>query len=295
MKTGKRRSKDRIGYLLIAPSYLIYIIFILIPMVTGIYFSFTNYDMYKTNDFIGLQNYRLLLQDELFIKSIGNTFIYSVSTIIPTMVIGILLAVVLNGNIPGKGFFKSAMYVPNVTSMVAISMIWLWIYEPSMGILNRMMNWLGLPMRQWLYEPGLAMLCVIIMSIWKGLGYNMIINLAGLQSIPINLYEAAEIDGANKIQQFFRITLPMLRPTTFFLFVTSCINSFNVFEQVNIMTSGGPLNSTTTIVHQIYLQSFRDFRMGYASAMSVVLLLIVIGITLLNFKYGNQGNDLDVN
>ncbi|GAA0135098.1 sugar ABC transporter permease [Paenibacillus sp. YSY-4.3] len=294
MRSKQRLSIDYVGYAMIAPGYLIYFLFIFIPLVVGIYYSFTNYNFYSTPEFVGLQNYARLLQDELFGKAMYNTFIYALFTIVPQLFLGLILAVLLNGKLFGRVFSRASIYIPNVTSMVAVSMIWLWIYDPALGILNRMIKVFGIDPIQWLYNPNTAMMAVVIMSIWKSLGYTMIVYLAGLQSIPSSLYEAAHMDGASKIRQFFSITIPMLKPTTFFILVMSCINSFMVFEQVNIMTAGGPLNSTTTVVHQIYLRGFQDFQMGYASAMAIVLFLITLVITLINFKYGNQGDDLDV-
>ncbi|TXK84031.1 sugar ABC transporter permease [Paenibacillus sp. N3.4] len=279
---------------MIAPGYLIYFLFVMIPLLIGCYYSFTNYNFYKTKDFVGLSNYALLMKDTLFWKSMGNTFVYAAGTIVPQLIIGLLFAALLNMSIRGRVFARASIYLPNVLSMVAVSMIWLWIYEPSLGIANRFLETLGFGKVQWLFNPSTAMLSIILMSIWKSVGYNMIVYLAGLQSIPASLYEAAELDGASKLQQFLHVTIPMLRPTTFFLFVTACVNSFTVFEQVNIMTNGGPLNSTTTIVHQIYLRGFQDFRMGYASAMAMVLMLVVLGITILNFRFGKQGNDTDM-
>lgn len=266
----------------------------MIPLLIGCYYSFTNYNFYKTKDFVGLSNYAHLMKDTLFWKSMGNTFVYAAGTIVPQLIIGLLFAALLNMSIRGRVFARASIYLPNVLSMVAVSMIWLWIYEPSLGIANRFLETLGFGKVQWLFNPSTAMLSIILMSIWKSVGYNMIVYLAGLQSIPASLYEAAELDGASKLQQFLHVTIPMLRPTTFFLFVTACVNSFTVFEQVNIMTNGGPLNSTTTIVHQIYLRGFQDFRMGYASAMAMFLMLVVLGITILNFRFGKQGNDTDM-
>ncbi|GIO62815.1 carbohydrate ABC transporter permease [Paenibacillus cineris] len=293
-KSGSRQKIDYVGYAMIAPGYLVYFLFIFIPLLIGVYYSFTNYNFYNAPEFIGLKNYTRLLHDTLFGKAMYNTFIYALFTILPQMFLGLVMATLLNGKIFGRVFSRASIYVPNVTSMVAVSMIWLWIYDPSLGILNRTIKVFGFDPLQWLYNPNTAMMSVIIMSIWKSIGYTMIVYLAGLQSIPSSLYEAAQIDGASKIRQFFSITIPMLKPTTFFILVMSCINSFMVFEQVNIMTSGGPLNSTTTVVHQIYLRAFQDFQMGYASAMAVVLFVITLIITLLNFRYGNQGDDLDV-
>ncbi|WP_217597584.1 carbohydrate ABC transporter permease [Cohnella sp. GbtcB17] len=284
---------DYAGYVLIAPGYIVYFAFLFVPLLIGMYYSFTDYNFYAKPEFVGLHNYTRLLHDELFGRAVYNTFIYSLFSILPQMALGLLLAVLLNGKIAGRVFARASIYVPNVTSMVAVSMIWLWIYDPSLGILNRLLRTFGLDPVQWLYDPGTAMGAIIAMSIWKSLGYTMIVYLAGLQSIPSSLYEAARVDGASRIRQFFAITIPMLKPTTFFILVMSCINSFMVFEQVNILTNGGPLNSTTTIVHQIYLRGFQDFQMGYASAMAMVLFLITLLITILNFRLGNQGNDLD--
>lgn len=292
-KLEKRRI-DYAGYFMIAPGYLIYLFFILVPVIIGLYYSFTNYNFYKTQDFIGIQNYKLLLGDSVFKQSVLNTFKYAIITIPCQMAGGLLLAVFLNRKSPFIPAIRAMIYIPNVTSMVAISMIWLWIYDPALGILNRFVKFIGMEPKQWLFDPSTAMGSVIFMSIWATIGYNMIVYLSGMQSIPISLYEASEVDGIGPVKQLFHITIPMLAPTTFFLFVTNTVNSFRVFEQVNILTNGGPLNTTTTMVHQIYLRAFQDYRMGYASSMAVVLLAITVIITLINFRYGNQGHDLDL-
>ncbi|TCM95899.1 multiple sugar transport system permease protein/raffinose/stachyose/melibiose transport system permease protein [Paenibacillus sp. BK033] len=293
-KSRRRAPIDKAGYLFIAPGYLVYFAFIFIPLLVGLYYSFTNYNFYSTPAFIGFDNYVRLFHDKLFGTAVYNTFIYSLFSIFPQMALGLLLAVLLNGKLRGRLFARVSVYIPNVTSMVAVSMIWLWIYDPSLGILNRVLKTVGLAPVQWLYDPSTAMAAIIMMGIWKSIGYTMIVYLSGLQSIPTSLYEAAHMDGATKVRQFFAITIPMLKPTTFFILVMSCINSFMVFEQVNILTNGGPLNKTTTIVHQIYLRGFQDFQMGYASAMAMVLFVITLLITLLNFRLGNKGNDTDV-
>ncbi len=190
--------------------------------------------------------------------------------------------------------FRTAFYIPNVMSMVCISMVWLWLYDPTFGIFNLILKFFGCSTKQWLQDTKMAMPCIILMSIWKSCGYSMVIFLSGLTSIPDSLYEAASLDGAGPIKKFYYITWPMLRPTTFFLLVTGIVNSFSVFEQVNIMTGGGPLKTTTTIVHQIYRRGFLEFKMGYASAMSVMLLAFSILVTAFVFKYGSQGQDVDV-
>lgn len=293
-KRGARRSGIA-PYIMILPAYSVYLLFVLVPVFAGLAFSFTNYDFYKKMDFVGLKNYIDLMHDAEFVRSVFNTLYYAFFTIVPTITLGVVLAVLVNKGVKGTKLFRTCMYIPNVGSMVALSMIWLWIFDPTVGFLNQVMNALGLPAQQWLFNEATAMPCLIIMGIWRSAGYNMVIALAGLQSIPADLYEAARIDGASELRQFFSITLPMLRPTTFFLLVTGCINSFMVFEQVNIMTNGGPLNSTTTIVHQIYKSAFLNFKAGYGSAMAMILLALTIIFTLLNFRMANQDNGTDVN
>lgn len=293
----KKKSKignEKIGYLFIAPYYIFFVIMLLLPIGNIIFNSFTNYDLYEKRDFVGLQNYISLFQDELFLQALKNTLVYSVLYIVPSMVLGLLLALLLSGEKKGFKFFRAAFYIPYVISMVCASTIWLWIFDPVNGVLNQLLRALKLETSTWLKDPKLAMGCVVVVSVWKSLGYCMLINLSGIKGIPGYLYEAAKLDGANAFQRFRYITLPMLQPTTFFLFITSCISSFNVFEQVNVLTAGGPLDSTTTVVHQIYTRGFTQFKMGYASAMSVVLLIIICLITLLNFRYGNQGKDIDI-
>lgn len=287
-----KKQHDYIGYLFITPSLLVYLTFILIPIFIGFYYSFTNFNFSGTTKFIGFQNYINLFQDQLFLKSVGNTIIYSLFTILPQMIIGLILATLLNMGLRGTVFFRTVIFLPHVTSMVAISMIWLWIYDPTLGILNRFLHFIGLDMVQWLNDPDTAMGSIIFMSIWKAIGFNMIVFLSGLQTIPTSLYEAATIDGASSWRKFLNITIPMLQPTTFFLLVTNTMSSFMVFEQVNVMTGGGPLDTTTTIVHQIYTTAFQEFRMGYAMAMAMFLFVFAAIITIANFRMGNQGNDM---
>lgn len=281
---GKLETQN-IGYLLILPNYLIFLVFTLIPIVWTTGLSFTNYNL-KTSHFVGFANYARLFSDSLFLKSFGNTLVYSVVTILPTMAIALLLAVLLNTRIPGKNIFRAIFYMPNIFSMVIVSMAWLYLYDTNAGILNRILRGIGMSPVHWVSSPSTSMLSVCIMSIWNSLGYDMVIFLAGLQSIPEYLYEASSIDGANSRQKFFRITLPMLAPTTFFIFVMACIASFQVFGQVLILTNGGPMDSTTTIAHQIYKNGFEYYEMGYASSQALVLLLVILAITLINMKSG---------
>ena len=287
-----RKKHDGIGHLMVLPTYLVYFLFIFIPVVMTIWLGFTNNDLFTRSDFIGIANFVRLFGDVVFLKALQNTAVYSLGTIIPQIVLALLLANSLNQGIPGRKTFRLAFYLPYVVSMVSVSMLWLWIYEPATGVLNQTMKSLGLPAMRWLYDQDLALTSLIVMGVWKMTGYNMVIYLAGLQQIPAHLYEAADIDGASALSKFVRITVPLVQPTTFFLFVINTIQSFSVFEQVNIMTEGGPNNATTTIVHQLYTRGFEEFQMGYASSMGVFLLGLIFVLTVLNFRYGRQGYDL---
>ena len=282
------------GYLFIAPYYLFFLVFVVFPILVNIFLSFTNFNL-KTYKFIGFSNYLKIPKDTFFIKSIENTIIYVFWTILINIILGLLLALVMNRKgIWLRGFFRATYYLPYVTSMAAISMIWLWLFEPSGGFMNAVLHLFRIPSQTWLYDENLALGCIIFMTIWKNLGYYMTIYLAGLTGIPNYLYEAAMMDGATPFQQFVHITVPMLKPITFFLLITGTANAFNVFEQVNVMTGGGPMNATTTIVHQIYTRSFTEYKLGYGAAQAIVLFLIVLVFALLNFRYGNQGQDLDI-
>jgi len=292
----KKRNEryDNCAYAMILPAYFVFAVFILIPIAVVFYYSITNFNMYSRPELVGIKNYLNLFHDGDFLISVRNTFVYTIFTLFPQLALGLLVAVLLYRKSRLLPIFRTAFYLPNVMSMVCISMVWLWIYDPTFGVLNTILKAFGCSTRQWLQDTKMALPCVILMSIWKSCGYSMVIFLSGLTSIPDSLYEAASLDGAGPIRKFWNITWPMLRPTTFFLLVTGIVNSFSVFEQVNIMTGGGPLKTTTTIVHQIYRRGFLEFKMGYASAMSVVLLAFSILVTIFVFRYGSSGQDVDV-
>ena len=240
--------------------------------------------MFTSRNFVGLENYQALLTDDKFIQSVGNTFIYTVFTLFPTLALGLFLASLANSALIRSKICRTLIFMPHVVSMVAVSMIWIFLYDPTNGIFNAILEALGLSGYNYLLDPNMALPCLIVMGIWKGIGYNMVIFLSGLKAIPEQYYEAAKLDGSSSLNTFFKITLPLLSPTTSFLLITGLISSFNVFEQVNIMTSGGPLYRTTTIVHQIYLNGFSQYKLGYASSMSVVLLVLMMIISAVNFK-----------
>lgn len=293
MAKKKRLRQDNIAYLMISPYYCFLAIFILLPILINIVLGFTNYDM-TTIKFTGLNNYSRMLTDPNLKAAIINTFIYTITTLILTMLIGLFAAIALIKVSRGTRFFRTIIFMPYVVSMASASMIWLWMYDPGYGFFNGILDALNLSRLNWVYDVNLALGSVIVVTVWKFLGFNMVIFTSGLLGIPGQLYEAATIDGANAIQRLFYITVPMLRPTTFFLMVTGFINNFNVFEQVNILTRGGPMNATTTIMHQVYIRAFVDYKMGYASAITVLLIVIVSIVTAFNFRYGSQGQDLDL-
>jgi len=290
MLVRRRLDQDRIAYVFIAPFYILFLYFILMPIVEVMNYSFTDFNLFNGMNYVGLKNYEKLLTDEIFLISIKNTMVYTICTIVPTMILGLLTAILLNMKMMNTKIARTFIFMPYTVSMVAVSMIWMLIYDPTFGLLNQFLQAIGIAPRLWLMDPHTSLASVIMMSVWKGIGYNMIVYLAGLQGISKDYYEAAEVDGARSWQKFTRITIPLLAPTTFFLFVTGIIQSFNVFEQVNVMTSGGPVNSTTTLVHQIYLRAFTEFRMGYASAQAIILLLGVLVITMINIKLGGSKN-----
>ena len=197
------------------------------------------------------------------------------------VILALLLAVLFNRQIPGIGAFRTLTFIPVITSMVAVSLIWSMLYEDNGGLLNTLLGYVGLPPVHWLTDTNMAMISIAIMSIWKGLGYNMTIFLAGLQGVPHDLYEAATIDGANSVQKFFKITVPMIGPTTYFVTLMSLIGSLQVFDQVYIMTNGGPVNATKTVAMYLYQYGFQFYKMGYACAAAYVLFILVFIVSLI--------------
>jgi ABC-type sugar transport system permease subunit len=285
-----RRQQVWAGYVFLLPALLGLLIFAFIPFVLSVYYSFTDYNVLSAPVWKGLGNYIALFNSKIFWTALVNTAYYTVVTVPIKMALGLLLALLLNERIRGLALFRALIYSPVVTAMVAVSIIWLFIYNPSSGLLNTVLKAVGLPAQLWLLSPTQAMPSLMIMGVWKWVGSTMIIYLAALQGIPDSYYEAASIDGASRWQSFWRITLPLLRPAHIFNLVTMTISSFQVFEQIYVMTEGGPGFATTTLVYEIYSEAFQKFHMGYASAMAVVLFIIILALTLLNFR--TQRDDL---
>lgn len=279
-------------YLFLVPGCTILGAFIFYPMLRAIWLSLTDYNMIQDAEFIGFDNYTKLFQDDLFWKTLLNTVIYLVGVVPALVIIPIFLAVLVNQKLKGIGFFRSAFFIPVVTSLVVAGIAWDWVYKEN-GLLNYALQLAGIITEPigWLTSTSTALFAVMVVTIWKGLGYYMIIYLAGLQSISESLYEAADIDGANWWQKVTRITIPMLMPFVLLVSIMSSINAMKVFEEIYVMTGGGPLHSSETLVFLIYNEAFGNLDMGYASAAGVILFLLTLILSFINLKFvGNKGN-----
>jgi multiple sugar transport system permease protein len=274
------------GYLFIIPVLLLFSVFRIYPLIRSFSLGFYQWNILSPiKPFVGLQNYRELFEDAVFVQGFKNTIIYTVTLIFVGTIIALFLALLLNRKFKLKGTFKLVYFLPVITPMVAAAVIWEWLYQPQFGLFNGILKYLGLPTQQWLMSKDQALMSVIIFSMWKGVGYNMIIFLAGLQGIPNIYYEAARIDGANSFQCFKGITLPLLMPTTLFVIVMSTISTLQVFTQIYVMTEGGPINATMVVVLHIYKVGFDFLRFGYASAIATVLFIFILAITVLQLKF----------
>ncbi|QKY69991.1 carbohydrate ABC transporter permease [Lentibacillus sp. CBA3610] len=279
-------------YLFLIPGSIILGAFIFYPMMRAIWLSLTEYNMIQDAEFIGLDNYETLFQDDLFWQTLMNTFIYLIGVVPALVIVPIFLAVLVNQKVKGIGFFRSAFFVPVVTSLVVAGIAWDWVYKEH-GLLNYALELAGIISEPigWLTSTSTALFAVMVVTIWKGLGYYMVIYLAGLQSIHSDLYEAARIDGANWWQQITRITIPMLMPFILLVSIMSSISAMKVFEEIYVMTGGGPLHSSETLVFFIYNEAFANLNMGYASAAGVILFLLTLILSIINIKFmGKKGN-----
>jgi len=270
------------AWVLVFPALLGTFIFIIIPVLGSFGISLLKWNLISSPRFVGFNNYAELFKDQTFYDVLLNTFYYASVTTIFGIILPLLLAVALDSKIKGSTFFKSAYFIPFITPMIVIAIVWAWIFDPNYGILNWLFG-LGTNVT-WLYDRHLAMIAIIIVSIWKNIGYNMVIFLAGLQAVPESLNEASEIDGAVGIKRFFLVTLPLLSPTVFFVSVMTVISSFQVFDLVYLMTGGGPENSTMVIVYWLYKNAFEYFKLGTASAIAYVLFMIILVLTLIQWK-----------
>jgi multiple sugar transport system permease protein len=266
-------------HLFLLPQLILVGLFSLYPFVYNIILSLEEFGLAGTR-FTGLENYRRLLSDPVFWVSLKNTTYYTLLTVPPTTALALLAAVGLNQRLRGMAFFRTVFLFPNLVSWVVIGLIWQWMYSVNYGVLNQALRTLGLQGLRWLQDPTLTIPSIAAASIWHDLGYYMVIFLAGLQSISPTIYEAARIDGANAWAQFRLITLPLLRPILFLVFVLAMINSFKVFDQIYVMTGGGPGRASLMIVNYIISVAMEEMRMGYAAAISVVLFGVTLALTI---------------
>jgi multiple sugar transport system permease protein len=279
-----RRGEHIWLWVLLAPTLIGLLVGTLGPVLAAIGISFANLDVITPPSFAGIANYQRLLRDPTFSKALINT-LYYVGVMVPvSTVLSLALALLMNQKLRAITWYRTAYFLPVVSSTVAVALVWSWIYSKDFGLLNFVLRSLGMNPVAWLSSTKWAMPAVIIMGVWGTLGEGMIIFLAGLQSISQSYYEAAEVDGASGWQKLWKITLPLITPSLFFYFIITMINAFQTFEQIYIMTRGGPVNSTTTIVYYIYRNAFRNFKMGYASAQAIVLFAIIMVLTLIYWR-----------
>jgi len=270
-------------FLFITPVLLGFLVFTLGPVVASLLLGFTQYDIIKPPRWVGLANYITLFNDPLFGQSLKVTALYAIMNVPLTLVFALLIALLMNQKVKGIGFFRTVFYLPSVLSGVAVSLLWLWIFHPNYGLVNFLLYKIGITGPGWLFDETWALPSIVIMSLW-GVGGGMLIYLGGLQGIPTELYEAAEIDGAGKLKRFFHITLPMLSPVIFFNLVMGIIGAFQEFTSAYVMTNGGPNNATLFYNLYLYRNAFIYLKMGLASSMAWVLLVIVLLMTFLVFK-----------
>ena len=294
MKKAKRSSiasteMKIFPYVMIAPNLLIFLIFIAVPAVFGLVYSLTDWGGIGELNFIGFSNYAELFTDHRFWISMRQTFLYAIISLPLIMVVSLLLATLLVKSIHGRGFFRAVFYWPSMISYIVVGLLFQFIFGDSTGIINYLLSTMGLPEVTWFTNSITAMAVVVLATVWSRTGFYMVTFISGLQSIDDTYYEAAEVDGASPMRKFFSITLPLLKPTMFLVMILSFIDLFKQYGLVITMTNGGPAGATKFAVHYIYEEAFQKFRLGYASALSMVTMLILAILTLLQFKLNNGG------
>ncbi|MED4213318.1 sugar ABC transporter permease [Priestia megaterium] len=295
-KEAKNRIKWRenvVAYTFLGPALLLLLLFLIIPAIMSVYYAFTDYYLLTpdTRNFVGLDNFINLFKDPIFLKSLANTLKFVV-WVIPLQIGAALgLALLLNKQRKANTFFKVAYFSPVVMSLVVISVLWLYLLNPNEGIINNVLTYFGVSAQPFLTSPKQAMFTIVFVSAWQGAGFQMLIFLAGLQNIPGDVYEAAQLDGMNKWQRFIYITLPLLKPTSIFIFITTLIGAFKLLVQPMVMTQGGPVNTTMTVVYYIYQTGFTDRMVGYASSIALLFGTIIGLVTLAQRKLVKEEDD----
>ncbi len=282
MRLKKSKGDAGIALLFLFPSMAVFAVFIFLPLVFSLLLSLTDWNLISPEKpFVGLGNFAKLGKDPLFWKVLWNTIVFSAATVVSAMAVGLLLAVLVNKKLPGRTVYRTGIFLPYVTTPAAMALVWLWIFDAKYGLVNFLLKAVGLKGPEWIGSVEWALPAIVIMTIWRFVGYDMLIFLGGLQRIEGELLEAARIEGAGSLAIFFRIVLPLLSPTTLFIAVTSLITMFQNFETVYIMTQGGPVNSTNMLVLYLYQNAFQFFEVGYASAIAMVLFVFMLVLTAL--------------
>jgi multiple sugar transport system permease protein len=279
--TRRARKEAVAAAAFLLPNFVGFLVFMALPTLASLGIAFTAWRLLDTPRFVGFDNFAELARDPLFYKSLGNTATYVFGRVPINLAISLALAVLLNRKVVGRNFVRVVLFLPVVCSNVAVALMWQPLFDPTVGLLNKALSLLGVGPIPWITSAQWAMPSVIMVGVWKEIGYFMVIFLAGLQGISSSYYEAARIDGANAFQEFRAITLPLISPATFFCLVTAIIFSFQVFDITTVLTNGGPGNATNTVVMLIYQNAFRFFRMGYASASAYVLFFVVLTLTIM--------------
>ena len=281
-----------VPYLFIAPNMVLFTAFSFLPLLYAVYISFHDWTLIGEPDFIGIGNYRRLVQDPLFWRALVNTLLYAAGTVPTSMAIGMVLALALNRRVPARVFLRSVYFLPLIVSAVATGTIAAWMFNDNYGVLNAIIVRLGGSRVSWLSSPYWALPSLMLTTLWVRIGFCMVVYLAALQSIPRMYYEAARIDGASALRQFLHVTLPLLKPATFLLLVLSIIYSFHVFDLIYVMTGGGPGFSTTMLVQYIFRSAFVTAEMGYASAVGIALYVLILGFTILQWRTSRQAENV---
>ena len=290
MSRLNRWEDNRAAWLFLAPALLLIGVFFFLPVLASLLLSLTDFDIYAIADannmrFVGVRNYLALLDNDVFWVAVRNTFYFAVVGGPLTVATSLGAALLVNARLtPYRAVFRTVFFVPFVTTLVAVAIVWRYLYHPQYGLFNYILGWFGIDPLQWLGDPKLAMPAIIVMAVWKNFGYNMLIFIAGLQNIPSELYEAAHLDGAGPFRRFWNITLPMLGPTFLFVGVITMIGYFQLFAEPYVMTGGGPLRATTSLVLLMYEEGFRWWRMGVAASVAVILFCIILAWTVLQFR-----------
>lgn len=288
----RRRTKAKLNealwaYLFITPIVLGLVVFYMAPALSSFYLSLTKWNGLTSPHFIGLKNFINLLRDDTFLRSMGNTILFTIAAVPCSIALATVVAVLLNQKIKGIVVYRTLFFLPAVTMPIAVGMVWKWLYNSDFGLINVVFGYFHLPQPEWLFDPKIALISVILVQIWMTVGYNVVILLAGLQGIPSTYYEAATLDGASDVRKFFHITLPLLTPSLFFVLVTSFISSLQVFDLIFVMIGDNftLLEPTRTVVYSVWESGFKYFEMGYASAQALILFIVILIITIFQFYF----------